>query len=149
MKNISSITIVVIALSVVPFFTAAQEKGKGGKGRGGPPQPEFSEIDTDGSGGVDKAEWVVFQVKSALERADRSFSFLAGEDDEITEEELAEMSAFRGGPRPGGSGGAGGPGGGMEKGKGKSKGEKGKGEKGKGMEDTGKGVIPKRPEPAE
>ena len=107
---------ILAAAVVLPFgFANAQgEKGKG-KGRmGGFQPPKFSEIDTDKSGDVSKEEWIAHQVKSAKERAERSFTFLAGDDEKITEDELKGAMSRRGGGGPKGSS----PKGGMGKGKG-------------------------------
>lgn len=144
-------TIVAAAIALPLCFAFAQdEEGKGkGKGKGGPgggsgagkgrPQgfqpPKFGDIDTDSSGGVNKEEWLAYQMKMARQRADRSFGYLAGDDGEISEDELKKAVQRRGGP----GGGKGGPGG-------SSKGGKGKGmSKGGGESDTGGGTKPKRP----
>lgn len=129
MKN-HILTSIITAAFVLPLsFSFAQDdggKGKGkGAGKGRPAQgpgfqpPKFADIDTDKSGDISKEEWVAFQVKAARERAERSFKYLAGEDEKITEEEMKRMQQRRGGPERGGKG----------KGKGRPGGEQGEGDK--------------------
>ncbi|MDF1810917.1 MAG: hypothetical protein P1V20_01845 [Verrucomicrobiales bacterium] len=139
-----TVKIVVVALIALPLSLALAEENEKGKGKGRPGEkggrpggqgftpPKFADIDTDSSGDVNKEEWIAFQVKMAQERAERSFGFVSGDDEKITEEELKKMMSRRGGP---GGFPKGGPGG--EKGKGKGKGP--------GGEESGGGTKPKRP----
>ena len=125
----------VLALPLC-FTFAQEEKGKGkgkgkGPGKGGPrghfQPPKFGDIDADSSGDISKEEWVAFQVKTAKERAERSFGYIAGDDEKISEEELQKMMD-------------------RWKGKGRPKGPKGgKGKGGPGGDDSGGEKKPKRP----
>lgn len=87
--------------------------------RQAPKAPDFSEIDTDGSGTVDKAEFTAFGEAMAAKGApavssaqqEEMFSNFDSDGDGLISEDEHNAFAAQG---PGGAGGAGGPGGAMQ-----------------------------------
>lgn len=77
-----------------------KKKPEGGKGKGGDPSKMFEKVDSNADGKITESEWMAGPGKKATEagkgdRAKEMFGKMAGEDGELTLEELTKAQEAR------------------------------------------------------